>query len=114
MESNTQRERGALQLEIDSTIEKYSQNHKRGLGSCQWNQGDLVAKDILGRIDQQKRRDETQILSMESTNKLEEAGPKSFQRNQLAKKEAGRKSSQRNQPTKQKWWDLYPLNKIDQ
>ncbi len=52
MESNRKRERGALQLDIDLTREKDSQNHRGGLGGCQYNRGEIIAKDILDIINQ--------------------------------------------------------------
>jgi hypothetical protein len=53
-----------------------------------------IAKDIFKRINQQKRRGMTHILSTKSTNKIEEAIPISFQRNQPTREKVGPKSSQ--------------------
>jgi hypothetical protein len=52
MESSKKRERRAFHLEIDLTREKDSHNHKGGLGNCQWNQGEIIIKDIFGIINQ--------------------------------------------------------------
>jgi hypothetical protein len=58
--------------------------------------GRNLTKDIFNKINQQKKRGRTHILSMESTNKREEARPKSSQRNQPAREKVGHKTFQRN------------------